>query len=137
MSISDDGSPNSRGHLVCRVAAEASEPEIDVISDQILPVSDNIGALRSVAVVDFGKITPDRDLARVGGVDSAGRFELSARTAAKPSWPLFNEIGILGRMIDDQVHHHTEPVPASGVGEVAQLNFRPAGAITQENRIDL
>lgn len=67
--VSDQLGPHVPRHLVRSVATKAAEPKPHVVLDQPLPRPYQRSSLRPRPVVDLGQISPDRDLARVRGID--------------------------------------------------------------------
>jgi hypothetical protein len=118
--------------LICGIAAKAANAEADVVAHQVAPVGDQALARRRVFIVQLSQVLPlDHRAVRLL---AAGRNEVAVRVAQVPVGMLLDQHGILGGMVDHQVHHHADPVPVARSRELAQPSV-PIFALRHDQRV--
>ena len=114
----DQTTPDLSGHLVGGVAAEAAEPESDIVAHEPLKIAEDLALLRG-SVVQFGEISPYSLTPGIGGIDGTGRDDIALNIAGEPVRVARYELAVLRGMINHKVHDHAQSMLVCRLGEAA------------------
>ena len=124
LGLLEDRPPDLDRHLIGGIAAKALEAELQVMAHQLHPVLDQGRARVRIVVGDLGEVAPDGELARIDRIDRARRVQLAIAVAPVPLRVLLDQDGVLGRVVEHQVHHRRDAAPGRGLGEALEQRIR-------------
>jgi hypothetical protein len=132
----DERRPDVARHHVCRIAAKTANPQARIMPHDIAEISQHRGPLRPLAIIELGKIGPDRHVRGVGGIVRRRRNDLAVGIAPIPLRLLVREVGVARGVIDDKIHHHVDSDGRRRGDKTAQEIVIRGGRLAAKKRIE-